>query len=340
MSRYSRIAGATVVVCVLVALLMTGCGGKEPTPPASQSGSPPTKPAEQQFWRIGTASLGGNFFPMGATLGEVLGAKMPGIKFTPEATNGSAYNMGAVDKKDLEIALCLGPAVAEAINGTGSYAGQPVSHVQTIANCYATATHVMINKNLKISRLQDLKGKRIEMIAPGDGIEANSRKILEAVGVKWEDIKPEYSGNRQQAAARLKSGEVDAIIDGTGIQSAWTVDVIGDGRMYLLSMTDDEISKVSAQNKEFSKTIIPAKAYNGQPADVQTVANWTYIVCQADLSEDLIYTFTKELFANKADLASRHKYYSDLKPENIVGAVIAPLHKGAEKYFKEIGILK
>ncbi len=111
------------------------------------------------------------------------------------------------------------------------------------------------------------------MIAPGDGIEVATQKMLEAVGVPLDAIEPMHSGNRQQASSRLKTGRVDAMIDGTGIGAAWLVDVIGDGRFKLLSLSPEEIDAISGKYSEFSRTTIPAGSYKGQDEDVQTLAN-------------------------------------------------------------------
>lgn len=295
--------------------------------------------ADMQFLKIGTASMGGNFFPMGAAISEVLGPKMKGVMFTPMATGGSAYNMGAVDRNELDIALCQGTAVAAGMNGTGSFEGAKTTGVMAIGQYHATPQHVIYRSSLNIRSLQDLKGKKIEMIAPGDGIEVATRKMLGAVGVPLSAIDPQHSGNRQQAASRLKTGRVDAMIDGTGIGAAWLVDVIGDGRFKLLSLSNDEISKISSKYSEFAKATIPAGSYKGQNQDVHTLANWTVIVVRDDLPEDLVYAITKNLFENTADLSARHHYFKDLRLENVKGGIPAPLHPGALKYYREKGVL-
>ena len=291
------------------------------------------------FLKIGTASMGGNFFPMGAAISEVLGPKIADTMFTPMATGGSAYNMGALDRDEMDIALCQGTAVAAGMNGTGSFEGAKTTGVMSIGQYHATPQHVIYSAKMDVTGLADLKGKKIEMIAPGDGIEVATQKMLEAVGVGVDAIEPVHSGNRQQAASRLKTGRVDAMIDGTGIGAAWMVDVIGDGRFKLLSLTDDEISKISSKYSEFSKATIPAGSYKGQESDIQTLANWTVIVVRDDLSEDLVYQITKTLFENVPAVAERHHYYKDLSLENAKGGIAAPLHPGAMKYYKEKGVL-
>ncbi|WP_337997682.1 TAXI family TRAP transporter solute-binding subunit [Oleispirillum naphthae] len=295
--------------------------------------------AEDAFLKIGTASMGGNFFPMGAAMAEVLGPQIKGYSFTPMATAGSAYNMTALQKGEQDIGLCQGSAVAAAVKGTGEFAGRKTDKVYAIAQYHSTPQHIVYNAKLSVKSLKDLKGKRIELMSPGDGIEVATKQILSAVGLSMKDVVGEHSGNRQQSSSRLKTGRMDAIIDGTGVGAAWMVDVIGEGRFKLLSLSPAEIEAIVTKNSEFSPATIPAKSYVGQDADVRTVANWTIVVVRAGLPDDLVYAMTKAMFENQADLAKRHTYFKDLRPENVKGGIAAPMHPGALRYYKEKGIL-
>ena len=292
--------------------------------------------ADPKFLRIGTASLGGNYFPMGAAIATIIDKQVPGgFRATAQASSGSAYNMTAIQDGEQELAICQGPAVTDAM------AGGKTPDVRTIANYNATPQHILVRNAANIKSVADFKGKKMELIAAGDGVEVSTRKMLAAFGIKWEDIKPEYSGNRVQAASRLKTGQMDAIIDATGTGSAWITDIIGDGSKFsLLPLSDAEIDKVLAANKEFSRMPIPANAYRGQNKDVNAVGVWTVVVVSKNLSDELVYNITKQMFANAQFLKERHNYFKDLAPGNIVGAVVAPLHPGAEKYYKETGILQ
>jgi len=294
-----------------------------------------TLAADPKFLRIGTASLGGNFFPMGAAVGAVIDQHVPDVKATAQASSGSAFNMTAIQDGEQELAVCQGPAVSDAM------ASGTTPDVRTIANYSATPQHLMVRLGANIKSVTDFKGKKMEMLAAGDGVEVSTRKVLSSLGMKWEDIKPEYSGNRVQAASRLKTGQVDGIVDATGLGAAWITDIVGDGSKFgFLSLSDAEIAKILAANKEFSRMDIPAGTYRGQDKTIPGVGVWTVIVCSKKLSDDLVYNITKQLFANQQFLKERHNYFKDLAPKNIVGAIVAPLHPGAERYYKEAGIIK
>jgi len=295
---------------------------------------------DPEFIRIGTASLGGSFFPMGTAIGTVIESVAPGIKCTAEATGGSVFNMNAIQEGELEMAIVQGTSVAEGMSGKGQFKDGKTTKVRTIANYHSTPQHIVVRADLDVKSIKDLKGLKLEMIAAGDGVEVSTKNMLASVGITWDQIKPQYSGNRVQAASRLKTGEVDGIIDGTGIGAAWLVDVIGNGKFKLISLTDDEIKTISTAYPEFSKVKIPAGTYKGQNEDVYAVSSWTVIVSSDTLSDDLVYKITKGLFENKSSLEKKNAYFNDLVPETIKDAIIAPLHPGAEKFYKEKGILK
>lgn len=291
--------------------------------------------ADPKYLRIGTASLGGNYFPMGAAIGVLIEEKIPGVKATPQATGGSSFNLVAMEEGEQELALCQGPAVAEAVKKGES------TRARTIVNYNSTPQHILVRKASNIKSLADFKGKRIEVIAAGDGIETTTKLFMEILGIGWDNIEPVYSGNRVQASSDFKTGAVDGIIDATGVGAAWIGDIMGDGSDFeLISLSDEEIEKISSARKEFSVAKIPANSYRGQPEEVKTVGNWVVVVAREDLSDDLVYSITKQIVENRDFLKERHNYFKDVAAKNIVGAVIAPLHPGAEKYYKEAGVLK
>lgn len=280
-------------------------------------------------YTLGSASMGGNFFTMGAIISKSINDNVEGRSVTAQATGGSSFNILAIEDKELDFGMSQGPAVAAASQA------KLAPTVRTLLHFNGTPQHVLVRKDEKIQSLKDLKGKKLELIAAGDGVEVSSRKIIEAVGLSWDDINHEYSGNRVQAASRLKTGQVDAIIDATGIGSAWITDIIKSGKFVLLPMTAEEMKIIMEKNPEFSMMPIPAKSYAGQENIVQTVGNWTVLLASADVPEDFAYDILTILFKNKSTLTASHAFFKDIDPSNIKGGVLAPLHPGAERFYNE-----
>ncbi len=320
-------------ICLILVVSMsfiTAAGTAEGAPVAA-------KPVELS---IGTSSLGGNFFTMGAAMATVIG-DATGYKVTAQATNGSAYNISAVSEKEISLGMSQASVVASAYNGAEQFANGAIKNIRTLFNYNSTPVHILVRKGFGATDVSQLAGARIECMTPGDGIESSALKFLPLFGVPVDKVKLEYSGNRTQAASRLKTGQIDAIFDATGLGAAWMVDVIGNGSNFtLLSLTDAQIKTLSAAYSEMAKLVIPAGTYAGQSQNVQTVGYWTTVYCHEDLSDEVAYNITKSILEHKKELVAAHAFFKDLAPENVVDAVIAPLHPGAAKYYKEINILK
>ena len=296
--------------------------------------------AAQPNFSIGTASLGGNFFTMGAVIAENIINKTQ-YQATAQATGGSAVNVDLVSNGEVDMAICQASAVSAAVRGVEQFAGAPVKNVRTLVNWNATPIHIMARRSIGAANITELIKSSIECITPGDGIEISTKMIFKAVGMSFDDAKIEHSGNRVQSASRFKTSGVDAIFDGTGIGAAWITDIIGDGSVFeLLSLTDDQIKKIIEGAPEMTKMVIPAGTYKGQTKDVVTVGNWTTLIAHESMSDEVAYNITKSILENKEDLVKGHNFFKDLFPQNIVDACDAPLHPGAEKYYKEIGVIK
>lgn len=324
-----------------MALSLAACGGN-PAPTTSNPGSGSQTQAPSSGSRtlsMGTASLGGNFFTMGAAAASVM-MDGTGLSITAQATSGSVYNVGAVDSGELDMGMSQASAVASGVNGTDSYEGMPTQNIRTMFNFNATPVHILVKKSLGASDVTELAGAKFECLAPGDGVELATMKLLPMLGLSLDDVTLEYSGSRVQASSRLKTGQVDAILDATGLGASWIADIYGDGSDWtLLSLTADQIATIVAAAPEYSQMTIPAGTYSGQSEEAVTVGLWTTVFCNASMDDDTVYGLVKSVMESKEALVKAHSFYGDLSPENVVDACIAPLHPGAEKYYKEVGVL-
>ncbi len=293
-----------------------------------------------QVYSLGTASLGGNFFTMGAAMAAAVMDKNPGLNITAQATGGSGYNAGAVNDGELSFGMAQASTVAEAWEGTGAFKDAKAENIRTLVNYSATPLHVVVRKAKHVTDIKQLKGCKLECLVAGDGVEAFTKKALPALGISLDDVTLEYSGNRTQAASRLKTGQVDGILDATGLGAAWMVDVLGSDNFEIIALTQDEIDFLCKTFTEQSPMTIPAGTYAGFDKDIKTVGNWTTVFCSKDIPDEVAYNFVKAMYENKAALVKAHNFFKDLAPENMIGSVIAPLHPGAEKYYKEIGVIK
>jgi len=317
----------TIGIAAALALLLMGV-------PAAAHAAAPTVNVS-----IGTSSLGGNFFTMGAVIAESLTAKL-GYRAVAQATLGSAFNVDAVHKKELTTAICQAASVAAAFRGTDQFKGAPINDVRTLYNWNATPIHILVKRSVAANDITGLAGLRFECMTPGDGIELTTKMMTELYGLSGK-VRMEHSGNRVQSASRFKTGALDVILDGTGIGASWMNDVIGDGSNFkLLSLTEEQVKQISTAYPEMSRMVIPANSYKGQTQEVVTVGNWTTLIAHVSMPDEVAYNIAKNAFDNKETLVKGHNFFRDLAPGNIRSGTPAPLHPGATKYYKEAGVVK
>ncbi len=194
---------ALVIIGIILALavMLAGCGQ-------------PTK-----YVRIGTAGMGGAFYPMGNALAQLITEKIPNIKASAQSTGGSAENCRLLQKKDVEIALIQSATLREAVKGEGKFKDGAIKEIKAITSAYFMPFHVIVRADANVNNISDLKGKRIALGPIASGIEVNALTLLDAYGIKKEDFKAIHQ-NQDESYEALKMGNVDALIYATGAGSA------------------------------------------------------------------------------------------------------------------------
>lgn len=164
--------------------------------------------AAQQQLSIATGGTGGVYYPMGGGLAEVINNHVAGYSATAEVTGASVENMGLIATGDADLAIGLADTVVQAYSGTGRFEGQQLPMVRGLASLYANMIQIVALESAGIRSLQDLRGKRVSIGAPGSGTEVNASAILEANGITYDDI-DEQRLNFNETADALANGDID-----------------------------------------------------------------------------------------------------------------------------------
>ena len=283
--------------------------------------------------RIGAAAI------VGGMIANAIST--PTINVSAVATNGSVANVNGIVGGSMESGFSQADVNYWAHTGTGIYEGKTkIEELRAIANLYPESVHVVVRKGSNIKTLADLKGKRVSIDEPGSGTIVNARAMLAAAGVSERDIKPEYL-KQQQSAEKLKDGALDAYFQTTGYPQGTLTELAATNGFELLAIEGEQRDKIMAQYKFFAKDKIPDGTYKDVKG-VETIAvgaQWTTTSKQPD---DLVYEITKALWSDKtrAAMDAGHAKGKDIKKETALQGVGIPLHAGAEKFYKEIGLIK
>jgi TRAP transporter TAXI family solute receptor len=294
--------------------------------------------AQETFINIATGPTGGTYYPVGTAMAKIWTDSLPGVKATAQSTGGTRNNIQLLGDGDAEAAFADGLSY-DAFNGIKTYDGQPQAFLRTAVPLYPEVIHILAAKGSGIASLADLKGKRVSIGAVGGSVAATTEVLLKAVGLNLAtDIQAEYLGHAE-AVTGFQDRRIDAavIVGALGISSA--VESTTLGLVDIIPIPADVVEAVAKEVPYFAPYTIPKGSYKGQDADVSTFSSPNILAVHEKLPDDLVYGLTKSLFDHKADLVAVTKTMEGMRAEDI-GTVRIPLHPGAARYYRELGLIK
>lgn len=292
-----------------------------------------------EFINVLTGGSSGVYYPLGVSLTQIYGKVMPDAKTSVQATKASAENLNLLQAGKGEIAFTLGDTLSEAWKGNADAGFKaPLNKLRTVAAIYPNYIHFLASADSGIKSIADLKGKRVSVGAPKSGTELNSRTILKAAGLTYEDFaKAEYLGYAESVEL-MKNRQLDATILSSGLGVAAVRDLATSLKIVVITIPAETVTKIG--NAAYQTGTIPANTYTGQDTDVQTVLVPNYLVTHQGVSTDTVYKMTKSMTENLDAMVNAHAAAKAIKKESMATGSPVPLHPGAEKYYREVGLLK
>ncbi|SJZ53638.1 TAXI family TRAP transporter solute-binding subunit [Selenihalanaerobacter shriftii] len=315
----------SMVLLVIVGLVAVGCS----------SGNKEMTESQKEFLSIATGGTSGTYYPIGGAIAKIINEKVTDVSASAQSTGASVTNTRLIGKKQVELAILQNDIASYAVNGKNKFEGKPVKNMLGIATLYPEIIQVVVRDEANINDIKDLKGKRVAVGAPGSGVEANAKQILNTFDITYDDIDEDFL-SFAEAAGRLKNRQVDVVFLTAGVPTAAVMDVAATQNIDLLNFTDKQIKKLNSKYSYLTKVEVPANTYNGQDEQVQTIALKATLVAQKGLSKDLVYDITKAIFENRDILIAAHKRAEDIKVKNAENGMTIPLHLGAKQYFEEV----
>ncbi|PND27204.1 TAXI family TRAP transporter solute-binding subunit [Sinorhizobium sp. M4_45] len=290
-----------------------------------------------EFINVLTGGTSGVYYPLGVALSKIYGDKIEGVRTQVQATKASVENLNLLQQGRGEIAFSLGDSVKLAWEGnTDAGFKAPLDKLRGIAAIYPNYIQIMASKESGIKTVADLKGKSLSVGAPKSGTELNARAILGAAGMSYDDLgKTEYLPFAESVEL-MKNRQLDATLQSAGLGVSSFKDLATSLDVQMVAVPEEIATKLGAP---YIAATVPAGTYQGQDSDVQTVAVVNFLVTHSEVSDETAYQMTKQLFENIPALTAAHKAAENIRTEDALKGMPIPLHPGAERYYKEKGLL-
>ncbi|MBI5780080.1 MAG: TAXI family TRAP transporter solute-binding subunit [Rhodocyclales bacterium] len=293
----------------------------------------------QTYITVLTGGTSGVYYPLGVALAKIYGEAIPDAKTSVQATKASAENLNLLQSGRGEVAFSLGDAVAQAWAGNEE-AGfkQKLDKLRALAAIYPNYIQIVASKESGIRTLQDLRGKRLSVGAPRSGTELNARAVLAAAGLSYADLgKVEYLPFGESVEL-MKNRQLDATLQSAGLGVASIRDLATNVPIVVVAVPPEIVAKIG--DPAYQPGVIPAGTYNGQDQDVPTVAVRNLLVTHSGVPEEIVYRMTKSMFEHLDELSAAHSAAKAIKLEDATTGLPIPLHPGAERYYREAGLIR
>jgi TRAP transporter TAXI family solute receptor len=295
--------------------------------------------AQQKFINVLTGGQAGVYYPLGVALSQIYGKALPDAKASVQATKASVENLNLLQAGRGEIALTLGDSLSDAWKGVEDAGFKTkLDKLRTVAGVYSNYIQIVANAESGIKTLADLKGKRISVGAPRSGTELNARAILKAAGLSYADFaKVEYL-SFAESVELMKNRQLDVTLQSAGLGVASIRDLATAIKIVVVPIPADVVAKVG--DAAYSAGTIPANTYSGQTEAVPTAAIKNFLVSHTGVPDDVVYAMTKSMFDNLDTLVAAHSAAKGIVRDQAIKTLPVPLHPGAERYYREVGLLK
>jgi len=307
-----------------------------------------------QFFTIGTGGTAYTYYPVGGVIANAIsnppGSRpcdsggscgVPGLIASAVSSRGSVDNINAIVSGLRNSGFAQSDVAYWAYTGTGTREGKPpATDLRAIAALFPEHIHLVALKDSGINSVADLKGKRVSLDEPGSGTYVDANLILEANGLSSDDVQAEALKGGAASEA-LRNGKIDAFFVVAGYPTGSLVELASAVPIKLVPIDGAGAQALTSKYGFFAASDIPAGTYAGVDS-VTTVAVGAQWLTSAKESDDLIYAITKALWNDKTRklLDVGHAKGKSITLESALDGIGIPLHPGAERFYREVGLIK
>lgn len=320
-----RISLILLIVAVLVPSMLFAAGAQE---------SPKT------VINFPTAATTGAVYPLGAAMSNLWNTKLPNVRASAQASAGGIANLNMLADGEAQLGVAVTSIMYESFNGIGSFEGRANPNLRVMIGLYSNPNQVVVSKNSNINSLEDLVGKRFASGAPGSTTEVETSIHLNTSGISYpDDLKVQYIGFTE-AIDLMRNKQIDGAWIMAGVPNAAVTEILSTAGGKLLNIDSSLIDLLKEQYPWYGPYTIPAGTYPNQDSDVLTSAIKITVCTDARVDADVIYELTKTFWENFDELKATQAPLKKVNPKDAVKDLAGlPIHEGAARYYKEIGLL-
>ena len=329
-----KISAFCAIIILATALLFAG-GSKEigGTKEQASDGHPTV------IIRFPTAGASGALYSVGAAITNMWNMNIPFVKASSQASAGGIDNLNQIADGESQVSIAISSNCWQNYNGTDVFEGAANPKLRVIAGLYLNPNQVVVTNRSGITTLAEVKGKHFAVAAAGSSVEGECRNHFTAAGLNYpDDIRAEYI-SFSDSAELLANGQLDGAWIMSGTPAPAVSQALSSG-CRLLSIDENTIDALKAEYPWYVTYTIPAGTYPNQKGDITTTAIKMVLFCSTALNEETVYMLTKTLWENIGELGESQSNLRGLPPQQAVLDIAGlPLHEGARRYYREIGIL-
>ncbi|NRF69586.1 TAXI family TRAP transporter solute-binding subunit [Aquincola sp. S2] len=284
-----------------------------------------------------TGNTGGVYYPLGIALARIWERTLPGTRVTVQSTQASVENFNLLQQRRGSFAFGQGDVMSDAFKGNAE-AGFPSSRdkLRMVAALFPNYLHLVAARSAKVRTVADLRGKRVSVGALRSGNELNARVLLGAAGMSYADLRRVDYVPYNDAVALMRDGQIDALIVSAGLGVKAVADLADSVAVEIVPLPPEIVARSGGV---FAPAVIPANTYAGQDKPVVTAALINFLVTHSEVPPLQVYAAVKALYAHLGELRSAHPAAREIQRERALQSRPIALHPGAERYFREVGLL-
>ncbi|WP_284140228.1 MULTISPECIES: TAXI family TRAP transporter solute-binding subunit [unclassified Virgibacillus] len=314
---------------LVLSLFLAACGSDDKDD-AAKGGDKGDKP---EFLQLLTGGTSGTYYPLGGQMAKIISDET-GIETTAATSNASADNVIALSKGEAELAFVQTDVVANAIEGKNAFEGKKVDNVLALGSLYPETIQIVTTADSGIGSVEDLKGKKVSVGAPGSGTYINAEQILEVHGMTMDDIDAQNL-DFGESTGGIQDGNIAAAFITAGTPTGAVEGLSATEDVRIVPIAQDKVDELVNKYPYYAADTVKKGTYK-LPEDVNTVAVLAMLAVTDELSEDVVYDITKAIYDNTDKI--EHGKGEFITLESALDGIGIDLHPGAKKYFDEKGI--